>query len=1003
MKRMKRKVWAYLMALVMVLTMLPGMSVKAAVTGYGIWVGGVEVTSDCTSGEGWKYDPETATLTLDNFYYKGEGSTPDSSNRGGICVLRANSANQSPATLYINLMGSNYIENTSTRSYWNAGIFSYSDLVISGETGSLTVKGGTGGTSHGISGTNLTVESGRIEAEGKAAAGSSGIFMTGNVIVNGGKLSANADNSTSSKSRGIECNGSFIMNGGEVTATAKNVKSTGYGIEARSDIKHNGGTLKAEGDTQALYSHTNSYPDGYGKGKEYPGKKTLTASDFTFYAPSDLIYDGEGKRAELVLNDENGCGAMTVKYYDADNRLVDGLPTEVGGPYTVKLDVAENDEYYKATDITDPAWKFMIVYGEATSDMYTVSGINAAGWAKDTVTITGRGGNKVAIVNARHFADSTYFNSIETDNGNVEVYVQSPSGKVYRSSVAYKLDKTAPVINGLEDGKVYCSTSKEFSVSDALSGLADVKDGEKSLGADGTYQLAAGTHTITATDIAGNSKAVTVEVKSEHEYENIEYTWNNDNTECTAHAVCKNCGQEADETADATSEVTQKQTCELPEKTVYTATFNNDIFETQKKEVQTKNALGHTPKEDDGDCTTAITCVRCDYVFVAAKTHNFGGEMQKDATGHWKVCQNENCAKINKEAHTPDIAEPTEDQDQKCKECGYILANKIGHQHKLHLEYREAKAATCTEEGNKAYYICTEDQHCFADKDAENPVNYSDMVIPKTEHDYADPVYTWSNDNTTCTATISCKTCQKVVESEKAQMTSEVTQKQSCTEPEITIYTATFNNAAFAVQKKEVQTKEAAGHRAGGWIVDKEATVTAAGSRHKECTVCKTTLETEAIEKLPLVAYKIIEGADGTYTINVDGTYTIRANGEFSKFVDVEMDGEVVDSKNYTAKSGSTVITFTKKYMNSLALGKHDVKVNFTDGSAETTLTVAKKAVKKNKGNTGNTGKTGTGKKTSSNSPKTGDNNNLIAWLILLVASACIVGSLRTIKRQRRW
>lgn len=779
MKKMKKKAWACLMALAMVLTMLPGMAVKAeAATGYGIWVGDTEVTSECTSGNGWSYDAETGTLTLDNFYYKGDGKTPDSSNRGGICVLRPNSANQSPATLYIKLQGNNYIENTSKRSYWNAGIFSYSDLVISGE-GSLTVKGGTGGTSHGISGQNLIIESGTIEAEGRASAGSSGIYMDGDVTVNGGKVTASADNSTSSVSRGIECDGSFIMNGGEVTATAKNAKSTGYGIEADYNIICKGGILKAGGETQALYSHTNSYPEGYAKGKEYPGKKTLTAADFTFYAPSDLIYDKRGKESKVVFNGDNDCGDITVKYYDADNKLVDGLPTEVGGPYTVKIDVAENDEYDGATDLTDSAWKFVIKYGEATSDMYTVSGINAAGWAKDKVIITGTGDNKVAKESTYHFADSTDFGGIETDNGNVTIFVQSVSGKVYRRYLTYKLDKTAPIIDGLEDGKVYCGTSKEFSVSDALSGLADVKDGEESLGAGGTYQLAAGTHTITATDIAGNSTTVNVEVNGEHEYKNVEYIWNAGNTECKAHVVCKNCGQEVDETATVTSEVTQKQTCELPEKT---------------------------------------------------------------------------------------------------------------------------------------------------------------------------------------------------------------------------LYTATFNNTAFAVQQKKVQTKEAAGHTAGDWIVDKEATVTEAGSRHRECTVCRTVLETEAIAKLPTpapVTYKIIEGADGTYALNADGTYTIRANGEFSKFVSVEMDGKVVDSKNYTAKSGSTIITFSKEYMSSLSAGKHTVKVNFTDDSAETTLTVAQKDTK-------DTGKTDVGKKSASKSAKTGDNSNLIAWFILLAASVCIVGSLRVIRRQRR-
>ena len=79
--------------------------------------------------------------------------------------------------------------------------------------------------------------------------------------------------------------------------------------------------------------------------------------------------------------------------------------------------------------------------------------------------------------------------------------------------------------------------------------------------------------------------------------------------------------------------------------------------------------------------------------------------------------------------------------------------------------------------------------------------------------------------------------------------------------------------------------------------------------------------------------------------------------------------------------------------MSSLSAGKHTVKVNFTDGSAETTLTVAQKDTK-------DAGKTDVGKKPASKSVK--DNSNLIAWFILLAASVCIVGSLRVIRRQRR-
>lgn len=88
--------------------------------------------------------------------------------------------------------------------------------------------------------------------------------------------------------------------------------------------------------------------------------------------------------------------------------------------------------------------------------------------------------------------------------------------------------------------------------------------------------------------------------------------------------------------------------------------------------------------------------------------------------------------------------------------------------------------------------------------------------------------------------------------------------------------------------------------------------------------------------------------------------------------MDVEIDGKTVATKNYTAKSGSTIITFNEDYMNTLKVGKHTLETNYTDGSAETTLTVKKKsAIEANDGNT--------------SSPDTGDSSNIILWSLLLV------------------
>lgn len=48
-------------------------------------------------------------------------------------------------------------------------------------------------------------------------------------------------------------------------------------------------------------------------------------------------------------------------------------------------------------------------------------------------------------------------------------------------------------------------------------------------------------------------------------------------------------------------------------------------------------------------------------------------------------------------------------------------------------------------------------RNVLVDENATNELNESDIVIKASGHDYGDPVYTWSKDHTTCTATIICK------------------------------------------------------------------------------------------------------------------------------------------------------------------------------------------------------------------------------------------------------
>ena len=206
------------------------------------------------------------------------------------------------------------------------------------------------------------------------------------------------------------------------------------------------------------------------------------------------------------------------------------------------------------------------------------------------------------------------------------------------------------------------------------------------------------------------------------------------------------------------------------------------------------------------------------------------------------------------------------------------------------------------------------------------------------------------------------------------------------------------------------------------------ATITATvGSCTAQCVV--TVVPKQEQPNLPSEPnnYSITEGANGTHKINEDGTYVLRASGELDKFVSIEVDGMLLDSSNYTLKRGSTIVTFTKEYMDQLAVGTHVVKINFTDGVATTSINIQQNTANKNdKKNTGdvtivnnqaadsannqvtNT-ETLTDTKTDEiivdnsvevQSPKTGDDNQCM-W-IFAICFACSLGFILRFKKFKK-
>ena len=87
--------------------------------------------------------------------------------------------------------------------------------------------------------------------------------------------------------------------------------------------------------------------------------------------------------------------------------------------------------------------------------------------------------------------------------------------------------------------------------------------------------------------------------------------------------------------------------------------------------------------------------------------------------------------------------------------------------------------------------------------------------------------------------------------------------------------------------------------------------------------------------------YEIIEGKDQKYEVGKTESLTVRADVDFELFDAVYVDGKLVDKSNYEAKSGSTIVTLKKEYLDKLSSGEHTIKMTFKDGEfAETKFNI---------------------------------------------------------------
>ena len=189
----------------------------------------------------------------------------------------------------------------------------------------------------------------------------------------------------------------------------------------------------------------------------------------------------------------------------------------------------------------------------------------------------------------------------------------------------------------------------------------------------------------------------------------------------------------------------------------------------------------------------------------------------------------------------------------------------------------------------------------------ENGVSVGSHVF---EHSYSEPVYTWSENNSTCTATKTCSECHDII-TETADVSTKTTDA-TCTDKGLNTYTATFKNSDFKTQTKTSKIS-AKGHKSVSAINAVAATCTTDGKESDTvCSVCGVTLATG--KTIAKTGHKY---GTPTYTWSKDKS-TCTATRTCSVCSDEQTETVNTTSKVTKAATctGAGVTTYTAKFTN---------------------------------------------------------------------------------------
>lgn len=134
---------------------------------------------------------------------------------------------------------------------------------------------------------------------------------------------------------------------------------------------------------------------------------------------------------------------------------------------------------------------------------------------------------------------------------------------------------------------------------------------------------------------------------------------------------------------------------------------------------------------DGGDTPAWKLSNTFDYIKVTLgddHTHTYGTTYSSDSTGHWKTCT-ECGANGEFSKHTGGTATCT--AKAVCETCDQSYGELGAHK----LTKTDAKAATCTEAGNEAYWTCSGCGKYFSDENGTNEIEKDSWVLKTLGHD----------------------------------------------------------------------------------------------------------------------------------------------------------------------------------------------------------------------------------------------------------------------------